>query len=75
MAVLEHLEPKSVFGFFEELCAIPHGSSNTKAISDWLVRFAQERGLEYYQDGLNNVVIVKEASCGYEAAEPVIPTT
>lgn len=72
MAVLEHLEPKSVFKFFEEMCAIPHGSSNTKAVSDWLVAFAKERGLEHYQDELNNVIIIKEATSGYEAAEPVI---
>ena len=31
MAVLNHLEPQRVFHFFEELCAIPHGSGNTKA--------------------------------------------
>ena len=29
MAVLEHLEPKNVFRFFEEMSAIPHGSFNT----------------------------------------------
>ena len=34
MRVLEHLEPKSVFSYFEDLCAIPHGSGNTNAISD-----------------------------------------
>ena len=51
MAILEHLEPRGVFRFFEELCAIPHGSSNTKAVSDWLMDFARERGLEAYQDG------------------------
>ena len=33
MAVLNHLEPQRVFRFFEELCAIPHGSGNTKAVS------------------------------------------
>ena len=47
MAVLEHLEPKNVFGFFEQICAIPHGSGNTKAISDFLVSFAKERNLKY----------------------------
>ena len=41
MAVLNHLEPQRVFRFFEELCAIPHGSGNTKAVSDWLVDFAK----------------------------------
>ena len=72
MSVLEHLEPRSVFRFFEEMCAIPHGSRNTKAISDWCVAFAKERGLEYHQDESNNVIIIKEATPGYEAARPVI---
>ena len=41
MAILEHLEPRGVFRFFEEMCAIPHGSANTKAVSDWLMAFAR----------------------------------
>lgn len=72
MAVLEGLKPEKVFGFFESICQIPHGSENTKALSDWLVAFAKERGLEYYQDDLNDVIIIKEASEGYENSEPVI---
>lgn len=72
MAILSHLEPKGVFSYFEQLCQIPHGSGNTKRVSDWLVAFAQERGLTYWQDELNNVIICKPASVGYEAAESVI---
>ena len=72
MVVLNHLEPQRVFHFFEELCAIPHGSGNTKAVSDWLVDFAKARGLRYVQDQLNNVVIFQDAAPGYESAEPVI---
>ena len=72
MAVLENLEPKRVFGFFEQMCAIPHGSGNTKAISDWLKAFADARGLEVHQDSMGNVIIIKEASAGYEKADPVI---
>ena len=30
MHVLEHLEPKSVFRYFEELSAIPRGTFDTK---------------------------------------------
>ena len=41
---LENLEPAGVFTCFESLCAIPHGSGNTKAISDYLVKFAQDLG-------------------------------
>ena len=70
--VLEHLEPKAVFHFFEDLTRIPHGSRNTKAISDYCVAFAKERGLWVYQDALNNVIIKKPATAGYEAAPAVI---
>ena len=71
MALL-NLEPKKVFEFFELLSSVPHGSGNTKAVSDICVSFAKERGLEYYQDATNNVIIIKEATEGYENAEPVI---
>jgi dipeptidase D len=72
MPVLDQLEPKSVFSFFEQLCTIPHGSGNTKAVSDWIVGFAKERGLWYRQDDADNVVIKKTATPGYESAAPVI---
>ena len=69
---LAGLEPASVFGFFEEICAIPHGSGNTRLISDYLVNFAKERGLRYLQDDANNVIIFQEGTCGYEDHAPVI---
>ena len=61
MGVLSNLEPKKVFHYFEEICKIPHGSYNTKQLSDYLVNFAKERGLTSYQDDANNVIIIKEA--------------
>ena len=69
---LAGLEPACVFRFFEEICAIPHGSRNTKTISDYLVRFAQERGLRFRQDEWNNVVIFQPGTPGYEDHPPVI---
>ena len=72
MRVLEQLEPKPVFRFFEELCAIPHGSTNTRAISDYCVRFAEARGLSCDQDAANNVVIRAPGTPGYEKAAPVL---
>lgn len=72
MAVLSHLEPKGVWTRFEQLCAIPHGSGNTKRVSDWLVSFARAQGLTYWQDALNNVIICKDATAGYESAPAVI---
>ncbi|MCI9051950.1 MAG: aminoacyl-histidine dipeptidase [Lachnospiraceae bacterium] len=70
--LLENLEPKKVFHYFEEITKIPHGSGNTKAISDYCVAFAKEHGLAYWQDESNNVIIVKEASKGREKDAGVI---
>ena len=72
MAVLSGLEPKAVFEYFEKLCAVPHGSGNTKQISDLCVGFAKELGLRWRQDEANNVVIWKDASPGCEDAPAVI---
>lgn len=72
MPILEKLQPQAVFAHFEQLCAIPHGSGNTKAISDYLVRFAAARGLRHIQDAHNNVIIFCPGTPGYETAAPVI---
>ena len=72
MGVLSGLEPKAVFGFFEELCALPHGSHHTGAVSEYLVAFAQKRGLKYRWDEADNVVIWKDAAPGYENAPAVM---
>lgn len=72
MAVLENLKPERVFYYFEEICNIPHGSGNTKQISDYLVEFAKKKELRFIQDEMGNVVIFKEASKGYEESPTVI---
>ena len=69
---LAGLQPASVFGYFEKLCSMPHGSGNTKIISDYLVSFAKEQGIRYIQDELNNVLLFQEGTCGYEDHAPVI---
>ena len=72
MGVLSNIEPYEVFRFFEEICGIPHGSSDTKRISDYLVKFAADRDLRYIQDDSNNVIIFKDGTAGYENSAPVM---
>ncbi|SFQ19032.1 dipeptidase D [Lachnospiraceae bacterium XBB1006] len=72
MAVLENYEPKKVFQYFEEISQIPHGTFNTKQISDYLVDFAKAHNFAYHQDEANNVIIYKPGTAGYENSEPVI---
>jgi len=69
---LAGLQPASVFAYFEKICSIPHGSRNTKMISDYLVSFAKEQGIVYRQDKLNNVILFGEGTCGYENHATVI---
>ena len=61
-----------MFHYFEEITKIPHGSGNTREISDYLVSFAKEHGLRYIQDESNNVVIFKPAAKGYEDVPTVM---
>lgn len=70
--VVKGYKPEGLFRFFEEISAIPRGSGNEKAISDYLVAFAKERGLEVYQDESLNVVIRKQGSKGAENAPSVM---
>lgn len=72
MSVLKDLEPKEVFRFFEEITKIPRPSYKEGKISEFLVEFAKERNLEHYQDKLGNVIIIGEATPGYEKVEPII---
>ena len=60
-----------VLDYFRQIAAIPHGSHHTKEISDFLVAFANERGLDCVQDDANNVIICKKASEGCEDAAPI----
>lgn len=72
MSVLSGIEPTAVFEYFEEICGIPHGSGNTRQISDYCVCFAKEHGLRYIQDDSNNVILFKDGTPGYEGSAPVI---
>ena len=69
---LQNIKPENVFRFFREICAIPHGSGNTKKISDYCAANAARLGLWFRQDEFNNVIIKKPASVGYEKHAPVI---
>ena len=62
----ENLGNEKFFKFFKEISDIPRKSSNEKKIADYLVEFAKYRKLKYYRDNLNNVIIWKNASKGYE---------
>ena len=69
---IKNIEPKEVFKWFEKISKIPRESGNEKEISDFLVKFAEERNFEVYRDFANNVIIKKYGTLGYENKNAVI---
>jgi len=53
---------------FRTLTAIPRDSGDEKAVAEYLVSFAEERGLDVVMDELYNVIIRKPGTEGYENA-------
>lgn len=72
MGALSNLEPKEVFTYFEEICSIPRASYHEEKISNYCVEFAKRHGLFYIQDELKNIIMIKDATPGYEQKEPII---
>lgn len=70
--VYDELQPQNVFRFFKEICNIPHPSGCEKGITDYLRRFAEERGLWHENDERGNTLIRKPATPGKEQAPGVV---
>ena len=66
------VQAKRVLEIFKEMSQIPRESGNEKGISDYIVNFAKNLGLEVHQDDQYNVVIKKPASPGYENRPSII---
>ena len=45
MSVLDTMNPQRVMHYFAEICAIPHGSGNTQALSNYLRQKPRPGGL------------------------------
>lgn len=68
----ELVEKDRIFFHFLELCRIPHGSYSEKEISDFIMKWAKDIGLEAMQDEYSNLFIKKLASAGFENKKPII---
>lgn len=58
--------------YFEEISRIPRASFKEEKCADYLVNFAKEHNLLYRRDEINNVILYKPASPGYEDHDPVL---
>jgi dipeptidase D len=72
MSVVAHLEPKTLWKYFDEIRKIPRGSGNEKAAGDYVLKVAKDLGLKGVRDKEGNVVIYKKASPGCEKSPGVV---
>ena len=66
LEIIKGVRNERPFYYFEQISKIPRASRNEKAIADYIVNFANERGLLVYRDEVNNVLISKKATQGRE---------
>lgn len=69
---MRDLEPKALWGYFDDILKIPRISKNEELILKYLVDFAKTKGLEYDTDKVGNLLIRKAASKGFENKETII---
>ncbi len=72
MSEIRNLEPKLVWGLFDEITKVPRPSKKEEKIGKYLVEFAEKYSLEYQCDAIGNIVIRKAATKGYENRPAVI---
>lgn len=66
------MNSEKILSIFKEITRIPRESGHEEKIVEYLVNFAKEHGLEYKTDDVNNVVIARPASKGYEDRSTIV---
>jgi dipeptidase D len=71
MSVLEKVEPKLLWKYFDAIRKIPRESGNETAAAEWVISVAKELGCEYEKNKIGNVIVRKNASPGHEDARTI----
>ena len=66
------MNSEKILSIFKEITRIPRESGHEEKIVEYLVNFAKEHDLEYKTDDVNNVVITRPASKGYEDRSTIV---
>ncbi len=69
---IRELKPTNVWNYFADICEIPHPSKHETALLEYLKKFAETQSLSYRLDEMQNIVIEKPATAGYETHDAVI---
>lgn len=69
---VRNLQPSAIWGYFEDINAIPRPSKKEARIIEYMVQFGQSLGLKTVRDAIGNVIIYKPATAGMENKPTVI---
>ncbi|MFO7754520.1 MAG: aminoacyl-histidine dipeptidase [Bacteroidales bacterium] len=72
MSDIKNLEPRSLWGYFSEICQIPHPSKKEQKMVEYVKKFGESNKLETLVDDSGNVVIKKPATPGFEDRKTVV---
>ena len=69
---VSNVEPREIWKNFSLLNQVPRPSKKEDRVVDFLISFAKKQKLEYKQDDIGNLVIVKNATEGMSNRETVV---
>lgn len=69
---IETLQPEAVWRHFSAICKIPRPSGHLEKITQYILDFGKNLGLETVLDKAGNVLIRKPATSGMENRKPVV---
>jgi dipeptidase D len=70
--VVKGLKPERLWYHFAKISEIPRGSKNEDAVMAYIKDFAKANNLEYREDSVGNLVLVKGATAGMENVPGVV---
>jgi dipeptidase D len=72
MSLLSQLNPAPIWIYFEEICNIPRLSKNEGKIRQFLLDFARTNNLKSHEDNVGNILIIRQATPGFENRKTVV---
>ena len=69
---LKKLNPGSLWSYFHQICKIPRPSKHEGPVSQFIISFARDLGLEFLCDSVGNILIKKSAYSGCESSQVIV---
>jgi dipeptidase D len=72
MTIFDNISPAPIWKYFEEICKIPRLSKNEGKIRKYMIRFAEENGIESKEDETGNILLIRPASPGMKNIKTIV---